>query len=737
MTADTERERAEQVCADGELALRRHEGAAAEKQFHEALALVEGDDCDAALRVAARAHTGAGRVRLAAGELDAAVAEFERARSLRPHAAGPLHWLGCAAAHAGDLTTAETHLTAALACAVPHPRTLIQRAYVHARAGRPDAARADLLTASRTAPLDEEAHWALAALSGRPAREVALRLRAAAVARAGAEAAKGAAGRPPRDAGTACGGDRAAALLETAWDLDREPGGFAPLYAALLVRSEEDREGGRDDGSESGDRRRGPARGARRGVAVDLLREAVRRAPTDHRVTHSLAIALLNSQDDERSSHWEPCVAAWAALLYDEGFWERVRVTAARRYGVPVERALVPVLRAGLRELLERRMPDADIGTRVAPGPLLQREADAAKLLAGVGGLPSAEPAEGTESGGGGGEPLFCGPLRIAELGRTAEFGAFAAAQEERLLQESVAASANGAAGAGAAAAPPTHTSLTYAFSELGFAQLLLGQNKPADALAALTELRCPGCRKRGGPGSGAVCEPDCARFDELNPGYAGLPDRHHRLALDARGLALEARLSMGRAELIAARPDFGAAAAYWRRALVHSRELERYRETQTAIVDMALGAARDAHRVGRLSLAVDTLETTRSVIGANERGRLEGQLARVLADRGISVANDETSLLDEPAADLRRSVAFNPHLLRAQVSLGIVLRGLASARWSSGSLSGARDTLREAIDQLTAALVHFPADPDLEEQREAAVADLDHVMWQPDESGR
>lgn len=1017
MTAHTGRDRAEQACVDGESALQRHDGAAAEKQFHEALALVEGDGSEAALRVAARAHTGAGRVRLATGELDAAVAEFERARSLRPHAAGPLHWLGCAAAHRGDLAAAETHLTAALDCAVPHPRSLIQRAYVHARAGHPEAARTDLLTASRTAPLDEEAQWTLAALSGRPAKEVALRLRAAAVGagRAGARsgAVTGAAGSPPPGAaGMPRGGDRAASLLEAAWSLDQEPGGFAPLYAAILVRGEgggggEDVLSGQDDpdgqngrgrpsgessrnghgeprgesrqdepgsqrvpgghsgtgeqstpsrrsephgqgrhssqngqgeprgrdepggqsehsgpgghggqtersgpgeqskygsqggtsrsessregeprgrnglGEPSGQRKlsepsgqdepngqreqsrqtqqpgqsppsgesepdgqrgpggqsergkpsaqaersgqsrapeqgeprgrsvpssceqgvqsrpgepdgqgehsrqggrsgqdepcgkgeqdrpgepcgqngrgrpggqgepcgqtdrsgeRGPDGGrqgsvkcARRDVAVALLREAARRAPADHRVTHSLAIALLNSQATARRSHWEPCVAAWASLLYDERFWERVRSTAARRYGVPVERSLVPGLRAGLREFLERRMPDGDTGTRVAPGPLLQREADAAKLLAGVGGLPSAEE---------GGAPLLCGPLRIAELDRTAEFGAFAAAQEDRLLQESVAASTNGATGAESTPAPPayapiTYTSLTYAFSELGLAQLLLGQNKPADALAALTELRCPGCRKRGGPGSGAVCEPDCARFDELNPGYAGLPDRHRRLALDARGLALEARLSMGRAELTAARPDFRAAAAYWRRALVHSRELERYRETQTAIVDMALGAARDAHRVGRLSLAVDTLETTRSVIGANERGRLEGQLARVLADRGISVANDETSLLDEPAADLRRSVAFNPHLLRAQVSLGIVLRGLASARWSSGSLSGARDTLREAVDQLTTALVHFPADPDLEEQREAAVADLDHVMWQPDESGR
>lgn len=702
--ADAELGRAEQACDDGEKALAAGDGEAAEASFRAALAVTEGGIGEAPApdgdlspeagerRVAARARTGVGRVRLAAGEFDGAVAEFERARRLRPTAAGPLHWLGCAAAHRGDLAAAERHLTAALACAVPHGRSLVQRAYVRARAGEAAAAVADLREASRGAPLDDEARWLLAALTGRPAREVALRLRRAAL--------DALMNRDRTDAGDATW-RRACALLDASRSLDGDPGGFAPLHAVVLVR------------------------GGRRAAAVELLDAAVRRDPADHRVSHSLALALLHSPEDTGGRKWERCVAAWAAVLHDAGFWERLRATAGRRYGVPVETSLVPVVRAGLRELIERRMPEDGSGARIAPGSLLRREADAAQLLAAVGGFPSAD---------GGGVPLICGPLRVAELGRTAEFGAFAAAHEARALTAEAAAPP-GATDAGPAPSA-AYASLTYAFSELGFAQLLLGQGKPADALAALTELRCPGCRARGaGPGGAAVCEPGCARFDELNPGYAGLVDKHRRLVLDARGLALEARLSMGRAELLAPRPDFAATAAYWRRALVHSREIERYRETQTAIVDMALGAARVAHYGGRLGLAVSTLETTRSVIGANARGRLEGQLARVLADRGISVANGQEEPLDGPAADLRRSVAFNPHLLRAQVGLGVVLRGLAAARWSSGSLSGARTALREAVDQLTAALALFPDDPDLEEQREAAIADLDHVMWQPDES--
>lgn len=257
-------------------------------------------------------------------------------------------------------------------------------------------------------------------------------------------------------------------------------------------------------------------------------------------------------------------------------------------------------------------------------------------------------------------------------------------------------------------------------------------QEQPAEALGALAELRCPGCRERQqerGSGVGAaVCDPGCGRFDELNPAYAGYPDKHRRLALDARGLALRARIDLGRGELTAGRPDFSAATASWRRALVHSRELDRYQEIHRTLVDLALSAARAAHRAGDLTRAVTTLEAVREITGANERRRLEGQLARLLADRGIAAANRDGTLLDGPAADLRRSVAFNPHLLRAQVSLGVVLRGLAARRWHSGSASGARATLREAMDQLAAAFDHFPGDPELTEQHAAAVADLGHV---------
>lgn len=659
----------------------------------------------------ARVHLGLGRARLAAGDAGQGAVEFGRAHELRPGDAEPLHWLGCAAAHRAEYESADAYFTAALGCARPHRRALVQRAYVRVRLRRFADALDDLRTASASGEdaLDADARWVLAALSGGGAvgDDLAVSLRKAALAELA-----GLAGPADDDMGlpSASGGVRAAQLLDASRSL-RGPvveAEFVPLYAVALVL------------------------GGRREAAVELLEDAARRDPADHRITHTLALALLNSSDrqgctgEDAAGRWERCVAAWGALLHDDAFWEHRRTSAEARFGVSAEEDLDAGLRADLRELLERRVPEGDGGDRVPPGALLQREADAARILAGVGGFPA----------GRGGGHLACGPLRVAGLGLVDEFGAFAATT----------------------AAPDSQ--VTYAFSELGFAQLLLKQGKPADALASLTELRCRQCRERtngqasneegreeerkgerkgerkDGPGTAppvaaAICEPGCGRFDELNPAYAGHADKHHRLARDARALALRARLDLGRTQLTAPLPDFDGAAASWRRALVHGRELERYRETQAAVVDLALGAARAAHRAGDPTRAVDTLEAVRTITGANERGRLEGQLARLLADRGITAVNRDSTLLDGPAEDLRRSVAFNPHLLRAQVSLGVVLRGLAARRWRSGSVSGARATLRDALDQLGAALVHFPDDPELTEQRDAALADLDHVAPQ------
>lgn len=623
--------------------------------------------------VLARARIGLGRLCLAAGDTAQALVEFRGAREADPGGAAAPFWTGCALARRGDLAAADACFTEALDRPDPHPRAAVQRAYVRAKSGRAAAALDDLRAAARAGPLDDEARWVEAALGG-GAREVALRLRRAALTALGGDA-------PDRE--------RAAALTAASWGLRRERGAFVPLYAVTLVA------------------------GGRRDAAVGLLDDASRNDPADHRVTHTLALALVNSRSYNGSSALERCVGAWGALLHDAAFWERVRHGAAGRYGVDVAESLVPDLRTALCEHLARRLTDggADTGARVPPDLLLQREAEAARLLDAAAGAPPHPPGA---ADGPPGVPVRGGPLRIAALGAVREFGAFAAARPD--------------------------DTLVHAFSELGFAHMRLRHGLPGDALAALGELRCPACRARAraaDPGAAPVCEADCPRFDELNPGYAGLADRHERLARDARDLALHARVTLGHDQLRAEPPDFGAAAASLRRALVHARELGRYRPTQAKVVGLALATAKDAHRAGLLSRAVATLEAARTVIGANERPRIDGQLARALADRGIVEANREGSTLDAPAADLRRSVALSPHGRRAQLSLGIVLRGLALQRWGSGSLSGARAVLEEAVEALTAALARFPDDPEIAEERRRAQDELDFVHEQFDESGR
>ncbi|WP_428935629.1 hypothetical protein [Streptomyces sp. ACT015] len=632
--------------------------------------------------------------------------------------------------------------------------------------------------------------------------------------------------------------------------------------------------------------------GGRRDDGLDLLAWASRRAPADRRLGHALAVMAWHALGpaDRTSLAWRRCVALWAGLLHDPGFWEAYRAGAAARYGTPVTDDELGALRADLLTRLEARMPDADPVVRPSPEIVLERESEAARLLAEAGGL-SWTGAAGT---------VVCGPLRIVELGREAELGAFVAA-------------------AGEAAAE-----LRQAFSHLGFAHALLRLDRPAEALAALSGLRCPSCRARGVPsdharrpgdqherdGAGAagargdavgggaprppvlrpadlpehattparapgppppadpdtpatppappapvtpagppatppappapvtpsspptspgplaasspltspgpsappasaapvgppaspnpppvpsaplpasgpppgppvppsstgaaarssppaapsqaappdrpvrpaasgrsaastgrvqpaesarsrraaVCDPGCPHFDGRNPAYAGLPDKRERLLGDARSVALAARLAQGRAALSPTGPDIPTAALSWRRALAHAEALGKRPEVEAVVADTALAAARTLHRAGDMQASGATLEAAWTLLGENGHDRLKGQLARVLTDRAIAQANRARERMETPAADLRRAVTLNPHLLRAQLNLGVALHILgAQMRWS-GSLAGAVRSWQEAADRLTAALVHFPGDPELTALRDLVRRDL------------
>ncbi|MDT0438467.1 MULTISPECIES: hypothetical protein [Streptomyces] len=193
----------------------------------------------------------------------------------------------------------------------------------------------------------------------------------------------------------------------------------------------------------------------------------------------------------------------------------------------------------------------------------------------------------------------------------------------------------------------------------------------------------------------------------------------------DARSVALAARLAQGRAALSPTGPDILTAALSWRRALAHAEALGKRPEVEAVVADTALAAARTLHRAGDMQGSGATLEAAWTLLGEDGHDRLKGQLARVLTDRAIAQANRARERMETPAADLRRAVALNPHLLRAQLNLGVALHILgAQMRWS-GSLAGAVRSWQEAADRLTAALVHFPGDPELTALRDLVRRDL------------
>lgn len=533
------------------------------------------------------------------------------------------------------------------------------------------------------------------------------------------------------------------------------------------------------------------AMSGRREAAAELLADCVRRAPTDPELNHLYAVVLLNAlraggsgdTDDADGAAAGPaadlgerCAAAWAALLHDDTFWERFRTDAERRYATEVPTTLLGQLREDARDLVTSLLPEPepepDDGPRAGGAPPRGDTADHARTNPGTDaptstspetpGSPDARTGTGTsapahtdtdagtgagtgagsvsavlrsECGGAealaavggfpvpGGGVLVCGPLRLVELGLEREFGAFVAALDD--------------ASAG--------RRLRQAFSRLGAVQ-----GSPGGVAAPRVDLRCVPCRvsEAGSPARGAdgrevpdgplVCAAGCGHFARANPGYAGWPDGARLLAGDALALALDTLLDEGRAALSAAEPDARAAWHSWRRAFVLSRALGRYRETQRAVVELALGSATALRGARRADVAVAVLEAAYAIVGANDRDRLEGRLALALTDRGIASANAVLAggaqalraagpeRLEPAVADLGRAVTLNPHLYRAQLSLGRLLHVLAVQRRRAGSARAGVRTLREAVARLNAALGRLPGDAALAGLRDEVRADLD-----------
>ncbi|MQY12590.1 hypothetical protein SRB5_27260 [Streptomyces sp. RB5] len=418
--------------------------------------------------------------------------------------------------------------------------------------------------------------------------------------------------------------------------------------------------------------------GGRRRHAVDLLIDAARRSPGDHRPAHALAVAALSTP-----GMWRQCIAAWTSVLYREDFRAAVRSRAEERYGEPVPEEAVDGLAGRMRQLLEDRLP-AEGELRL----LLRCETDAAQALRDAGGLPLP-----------GGVALVCGPLWVAEMGLQRQFGSYAAAL---------------AAGA-------ETDRLRIGFSLLGPAQAQLRAGRAKAALDALEALRCPECRAEP-----AGCPEACAGFAAGNPAHAALPDGRRRFADDAAALAMEAGLSLGQSALSGAEPDVAAATAHWRAALDRAQRIGRGAEAQAQVAEVALGRSDALSRAEDFDAAVMLLDFAQAFTHGEEHEQITGALAAELTARAIHTANQRPDSYEQPIADLRRATGLNPHLLRAQASLAIVRRAHAVKRWQAGFTAEASLILQESVEELTLALGLLPENRELMELLDKASYQLE-----------
>ncbi|HEY3606046.1 MAG TPA: hypothetical protein VGL06_01020 [Pseudonocardiaceae bacterium] len=427
--------------------------------------------------------------------------------------------------------------------------------------------------------------------------------------------------------------------------------------------------------------------GGSRSDGIRLLADASRQYPLDRRLTHTLALARLHtvSAAEPRldGPDWARCVATWAAMLHDDGFWAGVLSDAAGRYGVDVPDDTIEPLRIGLRDLLADRLPTS--GPRPA-ALLFQRELAAAEVLAGYGGLPLTDD-----------DVLVCGPLRLAELGRHQEFGRFAVRTVARLAEEM--------AELIGADQPEMRQEVRLlvamrdqfvrCFSELGFAHCLLVADQPAAALLELADLRCPNCRAGAPPAAADVprpltCPPGCAGFEQENPAYAGLVDGREQLAHDAVVLTVDALGVLSRRD----QPE----------------------------------------------QAIPALETALQVLTGENRDRVASWLASLLTDRGVRAANANMTTENTNTAtddDLRRAVKLDPHLIRARGSLCVVLRNGLVPLLEQGRVSDALRVLREVTDLLTEGLRLAPGNQELTRLLDKVTVEYDQLSEALHRAGR
>jgi tetratricopeptide (TPR) repeat protein len=571
------------------------------------------------------ARIGLGRIELARGSPDRALGWFLSARDAASDNWQPFYWQGCAQAWLGDHQGAHRSLTSALEQSRGDKSVTVQRAYVRFTLGDLGAALEDLLTVGEDA-LDDKALLVLASLHLQRSNWA--------------------------------DGER---ILRARFEADPSNARTAELMGAALERQE------RPDEATIWYERAAKLDHRRQAS----LEEALRRDPTNAQVRHAVTACWLNS--GQESVAVPVAIAAVAALLWDDEFWERFQSDATARYqaaiGTP---ALVACRRQVERLAYARAGHDHEL--------LLLRELTTAEVLRDLGGLPSVHDE---------GKLLVGGPLMISLAGLEAALADFVARE--------------GAPDDARSSHPRSSQwrRLRQLCSGLGVATALLAADRPEEALAALAEVACERCRSATAPADGpTVCKPDCLDFNVRHPSYACLPGKEQRLAEDAARLLIASQLGVARRIVATDQGDVDAAIRLWGRAIKASTVVGQTAQTHRQIVDTVLGRAKALQKRDRSAAAITLLEAAERVLGDSPaREELSSELAQLLTDRGVLAANH--GRLDQGLEDLRRAAQCSPHASRPWINLSRVLQRLADQRRDRGDHAGEYELLRQAKHML------------------------------------
>ena len=416
--------------------------------------------------------------------------------------------------------------------------------------------------------------------------------------------------------------------------------------------------------------------------AAGCLEKALRRDPSNNRVLHTVSAFWLNG--GQESVQVSAGIAAVAALLHDEGFWERFRARAASRYQATIATPALVECRRHVEHLAYAR---ANPGHEL----LLLCEMAAASVLRDLGGFPV-----------GGDQPahLICGPLMISLLGLERAFGDFAAHEPAHDESRS-----------------DQWRQLRQLFSGLGVATALLSAERPKEALAALEAVACERCRSTSVlEGYPKVCTAACPDFDVRHPSYACLPGKGQCLVEDTARLLIAAQLDVARRVVASDPDDVGAAIRLWADAIRAAAIVGAQEQTQRHIADTALGRAKALDKTERLSAAIKLVEAAQQVLpDSPAREELHSELGQLLCDRGVIAAND--GRLEPALSDLRRAARYSPHSARPLVNLSLALHRLADQRRDLGDRSGEYESLREAKRMLEGAAAELSGSPEFEQQ--------------------